>query len=305
MADSSNPSRGLTRATITPMSPEPVLLRPSPVLSPFVAYFFVLEAPAPAPSEPPTSARVLPLPHAQLVFGYGDPSTERFLGSPAAPSPDYAITGFLSQIVEYACPGRLGVMMAGLHPWGLRPFLRGEIPDLLDRNVPLGEVCRGVPELERGLRAAGTTEERQGLVEAFLMRNLRQPALDQPIVEAVEQLVESVGRADLGELARGIGLSERQFRRRFQAAIGLPPRRFAQILRFQKAIEALDQAAPPSMAALARDAGYYDQSHFINDFRAFTGLSPRAYQERMQRTEVGRAFDAGHRPEDPAAKTYV
>ena len=288
------------------MSLKPTFLRPSAILAPYVSDYFAIEADPPPPGGGASTARVLPVPHTQLVFGHGDPCFERLLAGSLAPSPDYAITGFMSQTIEYSCPGRLGVIMVGLQPWGLRPFLRGAIPEMVDRNLLISTEFLHVANLEWQVRSAGSLQQRIDHIETFLLRYLRQPALDQPIVEAVEELVQRRGDVDLGQLARDAGIGSRHFRRRFQAAIGVAPRRFCQVVRFQSVFTALDrQEGAPDWCALALEAGYYDQSHFIHAFRAFTGLTPAAYLSRMQRTDTGRAFDAEREHGDPALRTYV
>jgi hypothetical protein len=74
-------------------------------------------------------------------------------------------------------------------------------------------------------------------------------------------------------------LSQRQYRRRFEEAVGLPPKLHQRILRFQRAIEALGQRP---IADVALDCGYYDQAHLIRDFTQFAGLTPTAWLRRQQ-----------------------
>lgn len=279
-------------------------LRPSPPLAPYLAYYFVVEADPPAPGAPGVAINVLPVPHLQLVFAWGDPSTERTMGGPAVPSPDYALTCYMSNTIEYACAGRVGVMMVGLQPWGLRSLLVGPLPEVVDRNILLGELFHHAREVEAGVRGATTLEQRIAHVETFLLRNLRQPARDEPIVEAVEEMMERKGQVVLDELAADAGLSPRQFRRRFRMSVGIDPRHFCQIVRFQGTFEAMDRHADPDWVSVAMEAGYYDQSHFINAFRAFTGLSPAAYLRQMPRTPTGLGFDAALDPADPATRVY-
>lgn len=288
------------------MGLQPTFLRPSPLLAPYVSYYFAIEAEPPAAGDAAHAVNVLPVPHPQLVFAYGDPSFERTMGGPPVPSPDVAVTGFMSQTVEYLCPGRLGVIMVGLHPWGLRPFLAGAIPEIVDRNIPLATLLRRVEGLDGRLRTAVGLAERIAQIEALLVQNLRQVALDQPVVEAVETILEKRGQVLLQALADDAGIGLRQFRRRFGASVGIEARRFIQLARFQATFEALDrQPSVPDWTAIALEAGYFDQSHFINAFRSFTRFAPGAYMRRMQRTETGRAFDAAIQAGDPATRMYV
>lgn len=89
-------------------------------------------------------------------------------------------------------------------------------------------------------------------------------------------------------VAMGLGLSERHFRRLFQEAVGMGPKAFAKLARFQRALAAARADAAASWARIAAEAGYYDQAHLIAEFRAIAGVTPRALL-----SELGRAPSLG------------
>lgn len=284
---------------------EPCFLRPSERLAPFVAYYFALEHKS-KPGEQGFEVNVLPVPHAQMVFSHGDESFEREMGGPLKPSPGYAVTGYTTRTVAYSNPGNLGVIMAGFHPWGLAPFLEFPLKNATDRNVELQRVMRGASHLEESIRAANSLDQRIERIEAFLLKNLLKPALDEPMVAACKTATERQGRVAVTELAKEVGLSVRQFQRRFIDRIGVEPKLFLQLVRFQRAFELMDQATDsPDWIAIADAAGYYDQSHFINDFRSFTGFAPTEYLARIVRTTVGRSFDYHLDEDDPLRRMYI
>jgi transcriptional regulator GlxA family with amidase domain len=78
-------------------------------------------------------------------------------------------------------------------------------------------------------------------------------------------------------LASNVGLSRRRLIQVFAAEVGLTPKLFSRVVRFQRAREIVDHAATPNWAKLAVDCGYCDQSHLIRDFQEFSGLSPTDY----------------------------
>ena len=85
------------------------------------------------------------------------------------------------------------------------------------------------------------------------------------------------------DLARRVGLSQRRFIQLFTAEVGLTPKLYCRVRRFQRARELVRTTKEPDWAAVAVACGFFDQSHLIRDFREFTGLSPAAYVH--QRTE--------------------
>jgi AraC-like DNA-binding protein len=136
--------------------------------------------------------------------------------------------------------------------------------------VPLDQVLspRLVRETTERLGDARDDAARVQVV-ARLLRSL--PFAPDPLVA---HALERVEHEPIGRLARSLGVSERQLERRFLAQVGLSPRSFATLKRFERALELARRGR--SLTEVAHEAGYFDQPHFNRDFRRFTGLSPRA-----------------------------
>jgi AraC-like DNA-binding protein len=103
-----------------------------------------------------------------------------------------------------------------------------------------------------------------------------EPVLDRPVVRAVSVL-RSEPDTSVSALADEIGLSERQLRRRFEAAVGYGPKRLGRVFRFQRLLDLIHASHDgPRWSQLALAAGYADQSHMINECLALTGGPPTA-----------------------------
>jgi len=87
-------------------------------------------------------------------------------------------------------------------------------------------------------------------------------------------IVEEAGQVRIDDLAFQAGLSARQLRRLFLDQIGLSPKHFCRVIRFRNSLSRLPQAGRTEWAQIALDCGYYDQAHFINEFREFSGYTP-------------------------------
>ncbi len=113
-------------------------------------------------------------------------------------------------------------------------------------------------------------------MNCFLERRLEAWSNLPPVHLAVRSVLERKGNVSVSNLAGEYGLSNRQFERRFKEFAGLSPKLYSRIIRFQAATEhKLDRAR--DLTEIAYACGYYDQSHFINDFRQFSGYSPKEY----------------------------
>jgi methylphosphotriester-DNA--protein-cysteine methyltransferase len=125
--------------------------------------------------------------------------------------------------------------------------------------------------VSRELGALGAIDS-LGELEARLVR-LARTAGDPMVAEAVRQLAGSNGTRDIASLARHFGMSTRQVERRFVERVGLTPKVFSRMRRFQSVFAAMENG-DASWAAAAAACGYYDQAHLIRDFREFAGEPP-------------------------------
>ena len=84
-------------------------------------------------------------------------------------------------------------------------------------------------------------------------------------------------RRGIADVTDAVGMSQRRFLERFRSEVGMAPKLFARVQRFQAVIETVHTLSEVSWAEVAADCGYFDQAHFIHDFRAFSGFTPSAY----------------------------
>ncbi len=97
-----------------------------------------------------------------------------------------------------------------------------------------------------------------------------------PINRAIHSIFSTNGMISVSELCGVSGMSERQLQRTFKKYIGLPPKLYARIIRFSRIFHVVQQKKLNG-SELGLEAGFYDQSHFIRNFKAFTGEEPSQY----------------------------
>lgn len=169
----------------------------------------------------------------------------------------------------------------GVHfkPGGAFPFLGAPAGELADFHVDLEDLW-GAParELRERLCAAATPEERFSLLEESLLSRLRQaPELHGAVPVALHAFERTGEGVRVRDVAGHVGLSQRRFIQVFTDTVGLTPKLYHRVRRFQQARARVGNAAAPDWARVAVDCGYFDQSHLIRDFLAFSGLSPEGY----------------------------
>jgi AraC-like DNA-binding protein len=139
------------------------------------------------------------------------------------------------------------------------------------------------------LRSAPGPEARFGILEGVVEARIAAgQAWSSEIRWAMRQLDASQGGAPVGWMAAELGWTRQRFHATFVDAVGLAPKLYARVLRFQEAVRTIGTAARPDLAEVAYAAGYYDQAHFNRDFRAFAGLTPGEYlRQRFDGPDLG------------------
>jgi AraC-like DNA-binding protein len=174
----------------------------------------------------------------------------------------------------------------GVHfkPGGAFPFLGLHADELADTHIDLETIWGSSATNEIRERLAATVSPESGfrLLQMTLLSRLFRPLEHHPAVSlALEGFLPGSARAVVHRLARNAGLSDRRFIDVFRFEVGLKPKIFNRVQRFQRTLALAHQIPPPDWAQLAVEHGYFDQSHLIRDFLAFSGFSPIDYLRRL------------------------
>lgn len=182
-------------------------------------------------------------------------------------------------------PEEVGLIGVHFKPGGAFPFLGLPAGDLADIHVDL-EALWGpsANRLRERLRETRTAAERfQLLHTALLSRLCRGVEKHYAVSTALEMFGKHHARPTVREAAKYLGLSQRRFIQIFKGEVGLTPKLFSRIQRFQQVRTFIEQNPFPDWTTLALDFGYFDQSHFIREFLEFSGLTPTDYINRSKR----------------------
>jgi AraC-like DNA-binding protein len=244
-------------------------------LQPFVKCFWSLEAPAETIVE---KQRIVPDGCMEMIFHYGDLYTQFFEDGSSITQPRCFVFGQITSPLEIAPTGISGIIAARFHPDGFAPFAKIPITEIENRAIALHELFDDAVALEQQVLAAKTNEERIKTIETFLLTLLRTPEAANRIAKSsVEILLSHNGNVSVDELAEQLNINRRQLERKFSSAIGVSPKQLSKVIRLQATIKMLEQKKFSSLTSLAYENGYYDQAHFIKDFKEFTGVSPKEF----------------------------
>jgi AraC-like DNA-binding protein len=245
-------------------------------LAAYVRFFWVLEHEVSA--EQPYFHKTLADGCAELIFHYKGRFDEIDQSGRIELSFVSGISGPSTRYRRFRIGDDFGIFGVYLFPFA--------IPVLFD--IPANELVNEMPdlqtvlgkqglELEEKMMLAENNDVRVALICQYIRSCLMRNSHHEPAAFAmINQVIQSNGLTSISELAARNYLSTRHFERKFKAFSGFSPKLFSRIIRFHTAMNAYGQREK-SLTEIAYDAGYYDQSHFIHDFKQFSGEHPARY----------------------------
>ncbi|HEX9654277.1 MAG TPA: helix-turn-helix domain-containing protein [bacterium] len=231
----------------------------------------------------PEPLRIFPDGCMELIFHYKD--RVRRLTNGAVPRRQdelqaaATLSGQIKKFILLQPTGQLGVLGIRFRPAGALPFFRMPIAELTEKVVPVESLWgNSGKQLYDQIASAPLYRDKIRIIENFLLKRVERPAArDALILEALREIRRHNGEITVDFLMRKMKISGRHLERKFSEQVGLSPKRFSRIVRFQNIFRVMNQPAVGRLTELALAVGYYDQAHFIREFKEFAGLNPSAY----------------------------
>lgn len=263
-----------------------VSYQPGPPLNEFIDNFWLIEG-----GQARRLEKILPCGTSELVVNLKN--DEIHIHDPQQPEryrrfSGAVFSGTYSQ--SFICNGLQHEAIMGVHfkAGGAFPFLNTEASELTNAHANLADLWGGSGvELRERLCTAATRQQRFRLMESALKRRLLCHTTDQAQMNVALKMFAMGGNGALVRaVSRELGFSQRRFIQVFSSHVGLTPKMFCRILRFQRARVSAERLKAPDWAELAVACGYFDQSHLIKDFKEFSGSTPNIYSVQQHQKDT-------------------
>lgn len=251
------------------------LRSPRETLRPYIEHYWFVHAPPGQPLD--LTVDVFVDARADLVFNFGAPWTRTPHGGRARLVRGSVLDAQRLVPIKIRQAGQVVLAGARFHAAGLAAFVTASVHAWTGRVLPVEAVFgRGVARLSRALReSAGDADAQAALLDAFFAERLDVTDGKQTLWVLTSAIVGAGGLLRMDELCRARGVSIRQLDRLFRAHVGVSPKTFARIVRFQSALAQLTRDPGCTLADVAARSGYYDQPHFVREFKRFAGAAPK------------------------------
>ena len=218
------------------------------------------------------------LPNTGLVIGFQYKGKLSYLDNEnEKPLSTSGITGLRDSYRVFKNSKDIGTVLVFFKEAGAASFFRQPLHELFRESISLDNFMlrSELLLLEERLYEARSDETRIEVVEEFLISRLAYVEPDQLVLAALALIHKSKGNIRIKELMQQLHISQSPLEKRFRQAVGASPKKFASIVRLKNAIQ--HYSPQDSLTALSYEAGYYDQAHFIKEFKTFTGDTPETF----------------------------
>lgn len=255
--------------------------QPCPFLAEFIDFFWHYEGYDPQH----TMEKLLPAGDIELVIDLDD-CPKRLFDNEDQNRYDYKkrcwVSGMQSDYLIIEATPQSSMMGVRFRPGGAHAVFKFSVTELLDSVIELEDIWGSqIKTCWEELMDASIPSQKFAILESFLCRQLGHQAQRNPIVDATLPYLSLAGEMpSIGALAQKARVSHKHLIRTYNKVVGMRPKLLSRIYKFQKAIQMLEQNKGLQWTALAYECGYYDQAHFIKEFKRFSGFNPTTYLDQ-------------------------
>lgn len=243
---------------------------PCDILKPFITSFVISEA------EGESVYKILPDTGLVIGFQYKGRLHKIDDGIPTLLSAS-GISGLADRSRSFRNSANIGTILVLFKEAGAAQFFKQPLHELFKESVSLDNfmIRSELLFLEEELMEAKADEQRISTVERFLIARMTNTEPDKLVLAALALIHKSRGNIRIKEIMDQLHISQSPLEKRFRLAVGTSPKKFASIVRLKNVIQR--HKANSSLTELGYEAGFYDQAHFIKEFKTFTGDAPEKF----------------------------
>jgi AraC-like DNA-binding protein len=254
---------------------------PPDILKPYVKHYYVFQS----DTETGFGDTVFPSGDMEMIFNLGDGTWESAIGDKYIRTPKIELWGQVTKPLTIRSKGKHMMLGVKFFTHSAAYFLNDEIGIFNDQVSDLSDILgNSVKTLYMQLLEATDITKRIELIDSFLIKKLIAGEKRSFRIHKVGDILSSIkmnsSDGNLNHIAWKHGITPRYLHKLIYQHTGLSPVSFNKITRFQYSLKLIAKNDQP-FTSIAYESGYFDQSHFIRDFKSFTGITPSAYMDNI------------------------
>lgn len=251
--------------------------KPHKDLESIVKFYWTLEVPFDPKNQ---KQKIVPDGCIEMTFNFSD-KIKRFTSeTDFILHPNPMVMGQRTKSFDILPTGNVDTFAICFYPIGFANFVTMPLENLVDRETPISELFGQVEAdiLEQQMIQAVDTRQRIDIIEAFFLKMLIEKNTISNIVKStVDVLLKSNGTTPINDILIDDISKRRQLERHFRKQIGISPKQLSKAIRLQATLNLLLNKKSETLTDVAYESDYFDQNHFIKDFKDLVGVTPKEY----------------------------
>ncbi len=230
--------------------------------------------------EADVTERVIPTENIQLMFHYKDPFVVLHSDNSVANQPRSIISGLSDSYSDVSTNGETGVVFISFYPAGACHFFNFPLTEIENLSVDMADIFNAeAKQIEESLYLKETIKERVTVIENFLLKRYSPiPSHDSLLIQRGFGIVkQSKGQTNARHLSESLYTSQKTLERKFSRYLGKTTKQVIKLVRFQEILQEFSVNKNISLSEYAYMNGYFDHSHFIKDFKSYSGYTPKEF----------------------------
>jgi len=251
--------------------------KPTPALADYVQFIWIMESEN--ESDKYEKSQIMPDGIVEVIFHYAEPFITYQSDRTKFKQPQSFAISQMRKFIDIESDGKIGFISVRFFPWGAYHFFNEPIKNFLDQTISTKKIWgEHIYQLIKKLCVASTHEKKVSTIEHFLVEqfNDNKENVNQ-FDEAIKLIRNSKGQLSMEEICEKTFLTKKTLERRFIETVGTTPKVFSRITRFLNICHHLEEHENKTLTQLTYECGYYDQAHFIKDFKEFSGFTPKEF----------------------------
>ncbi len=251
--------------------------KPHKDLESIVKFYWTLEVPFDPKNQ---KQKIVPDGCIEMTFNFGDKIKRYTSENDFILHPSAMVMGQRTKSFTILPVGNVDTFAICFYPIGFANFVKIPLEKLVNKETPISELFEPTEahELEQKMIQAIDNQERIDVIETFLLKKLKKKNTISNIVKTtVDTLLKTNGTIPINVLLKNDNSKRRQLERHFKKQIGISPKQLGKAIRLQATLNLLLNKKSETLTDIAYESEYFDQNHFIKDFKDFVGITPKEF----------------------------
>ncbi|MDQ0638602.1 AraC-like DNA-binding protein [Pedobacter sp. W3I1] len=254
---------------------------PSAALKPYIRHYYIFQSDADSTFEDV----VFPSGDMEVIFNLGSGSWESLVGNSFKKTPKIELWGQITKPLAIRSVGKHSMLGIKFYTHSASYFFNDQMGAFNDSITDLQDVIGGSADvLHQKLLETEGEQNRIDLLETFLLKRLirhqKKSFHINKVADILNSILKDASGSNITYIASRHNITTRYLQRLLHQHTGLSPKSYDKINRFQQSLKMISKNEQP-FTNIAYACGYFDQSHFIRDFKSFTGLTPSSYLDNL------------------------